>query len=165
MHLNNGGRGKGIVTFSPSNFVLQLNISEDGYQITSIESSNLTIINVYRSSNSDVTNFIKSLAQVTSVNDNNSTIICGDLNLCQRDENNHPIIQFLEKNNFIAGFNPPQASHKDGRCLDQVFFRLQNRVKMESIDLRPCYFSDHDTIDIVVSRESEKSEICMKTNI
>ena len=64
VQFNNRGKGKGIATFYPPNFELQMHISEDGFQITSISSSKLNIINIYRSKKSDDNSFIKHLDQL-----------------------------------------------------------------------------------------------------
>ena len=66
VQFNNRGKGKGIATFYPANFELQMHISEDGFQITSISSSKLNIINIYRSEKSDNNSFIKHLDQLFS---------------------------------------------------------------------------------------------------
>ena len=155
MELNNRGRGKGIATYYPADFTLNVSISDDRYQITSISSKTLTIINLYRSSNSDDTDFIQSLDQIIS-NNSKSIIIFGDFNFCQREESNHEVIHFFKKNNFLPGFNPPLPSHIGGRCLDQVYFKFLDNIKMEKIHLNPCYFSDHDKVQVTVLQESNE---------
>ena len=45
----------------------------------------------------------------------------GDWNFCQRDDTSHPVKKFLENNGFISGLAKPQATHIQGRCLDQIF--------------------------------------------
>ena len=45
----------------------------------------------------------------------------GNWNFCQQDDAFYPVKNFLEKNGFISGFAKPQATHIQGRCLDQIF--------------------------------------------
>ena len=147
--LNSKGNGKGVATYYPPNFDLFHNISEETFQITSITSTELTIVNVYRSSNSNDDSLIEKLNGLFS-SDSKSIILCGDMNFCQRDEMNHPVLTFLKQKRFIQGLDPPRATHRDGRCLDQLHFRLNKNIQVKTVLVEPCYFSDHDKIGVIV---------------
>ena len=138
------GKGKGTATYHSSTFELQVNICEETYQLTSITSTYLTVINLYRSSNCNDACLIEKLTGLVSTH--KSIILCGDFNICQREQMDHQLLSYLRKNKFIPGFDPPQASHMSGRCLDQVYTRLEKNIQVNSIDLQPCYFSDHDKV-------------------
>lgn len=64
-HFNGAGRGKGIATYFPPEFVLLNQATEDKFQITSITSNVLIITNVYTSTDANThflntfTNFIQ----------------------------------------------------------------------------------------------------------
>ena len=156
--LNNKGIGKGIATYYPSSFELQINITEDTYQLTSITSTDMIIINVYRSKHSTTINDSSLIESLKPLFISEKTIvICGDLNLCQRDDNKHKLLSFLRESNFIPSIDPPQPSHIDGRCLDQIHMRLNQNVRFNKTYLEPCYFSDHDKINIILNQISQKS--------
>ena len=151
--LNCNGQGKGIATYYPSNFELQLDITEEKYQLTCITSMEMTIINVYRSWKSktiDDNSLIESLKPLFL--NSKTIVICGDLNLCQRDQNEHKFFSFLRENNFLPGFDPPQASHIKGGCLDQMHIRLNQNFTFNKIYLEPCYFSDHDKVNLILNK-------------
>ena len=149
MQLNCKGKGKGIATYYSDNFVPVINITEATYQITSIKTRDLIIINISRSSDCSDICLTEHLNELIS-SDNVSIVICGDFNICQREETNHPVLSFLKRNNFIVGFDPPQPTHVSGRCLDQVYSKLQKNIKILKVFRSPCYFSDHCKVNITL---------------
>ena len=140
--------GKRIATYYSSKFALQINISKESFQLTSISSAKLTVINLYRSSNCNDASLIESLRELFLTD--KSIVLCGDFNICQRDECNHMLLSYLRKNKFIPGFNPAQSSHISGRCIDQVHIRLEKNIQVQNIDLEPCYFSDNDKLNLIL---------------
>lgn len=72
----------------------------------------------------------------------------GDWNYCQRDESDHPVKNYLEENNFILGFDPPQPTHIKGRCLDQIFVRMPNSTHNFVTSRKVCLYSDHEPISV-----------------
>ena len=149
MQLNSKGHGKGVATYYPPNFDLFHNICEETFQITSVTSTELTIVNLYRSSNSNDDSLIEKLNELFS-SDSKSIVLCGDMNFCQRDEMNHPVLTFLKRTQFIQALDPPRPTQRDGRCLDQIHFRLNKNIEVKTISIEPSYFSDHDKISIIV---------------
>ena len=145
--INRGSRG--IATYYPQNFQPVARVSEETYQMTSLKSNDLIIINIYRSSDGNDMCLLENLKNLIS-SDDESIIICGDFNICQREEFNHPVLSFLKRNNFIAGFDPPQATHVRGRCIDQVYSKLQKKIKILKVCRSPSYFSDHCKVNITL---------------
>ena len=145
--INKGSRG--IATYYPQNFEPLTPISGPTYQMTSLKSSDLFIINIYRSSDCNDIYLLENLKDLISCDDP-SIVICGDFNICQREESNHPVLSFFKRNNFIAGFDPPEPTHVSGRCLDQVYFKLKKNIKILKVFRSPCYFSDHCKVNITL---------------
>ena len=143
-HLNSVRRGAGIVTYYNQNFTLLKDIKAMTYQMTAItsESENMTVINLYRSSKANSDTIIHALTSVIS-DENKTTFICADWNLCNREENKHPIFQFLMTNKFSPSQNPPEASHRDGRCLDMIWTRLRTDHREINTYQRFAYYTDH----------------------
>ena len=147
-HFNSIGRGAGIVTYFTPDFNFLRDITEDRYQMTSISSELLMIINIYRSTNAENPSFLSHLNELLD-GSSTSTVICGDLNFCQRDEINHPVYKFLLDKNFIPAQNPPIAT-RNGRCLDQIWTRLREDVKFKNTAVQKSYYSDHSKVFLTV---------------
>ena len=147
-HFNSIGRGAGIVTYFSSDFTFLRDITDDRYQMTSISSEMLMIINIYRSTNADNSSFLSHLTDLLE-GSSTSIIICGDLNFCQRDENNHPVYKFLLDKNFIPALNPPIGT-RNGRCLDQIWTSLREGVKFNKTSVQNSYYSDHSKVFLTV---------------
>ena len=77
--------------------------------------------------------------------------------MCQRDDYNHPVLRFLKCKQFSSALNPARSTHKEGRCLDQVYFRFSNKIQMVEATLKPCYFSDHDKVQVTVNLSQDES--------
>ena len=116
-HFNGVGRGKGIATFYSENFTFIKDIKMDSFQISKIESSEYSILNVYRSNDASM-QFLHDLVSLIDLNKN--TIICGDLNFCSIRENDHKIGSYLKSLGFIQMVNEP--THREGQSLDICMF-------------------------------------------
>ena len=143
-HLNSVRRGAGLATYFTPEFYHLKNITSVTYQITAITSSNYTIINIYRSSQANNQIVIKSLRSIIE-NENKSIIICGDLNFCHRNEKNHPIFLYLLDNDFNPALEPSQPTHREGRCLDNIWIRNLPSQEINSY-LNFVYYTDHGQI-------------------
>ena len=148
-HFNSKGHRKGLATYFTPEFEVLCDITNDKFQITSISSDKLTITNIYRS-NGAGEEFLNALTDIIE-NSKVSHVILGDWNFCQRDESNHPVKVFLEENNFKAAIQPPQSTQREGRCLDQIYTRLDSSdVEFKSACVKTCYYSDHEPISITL---------------
>ena len=74
----------------------------------------------------------------------------GDLNYCVRDEPSHPVKKVLEDHGFISVYDvlhqPAQATHIQGRCIDQAWIRLpiSSNIKVIRSSVNTCVYSDHE---------------------
>ena len=143
MHLNSVRRGAGIATYYPSDFTLLKDITAMTYQMTAItsEDKDMTVINLYRSSNANNDTVIRALNSIIA-QENKSLLICADWNFCHRDEQNHKIYKFLIENKFSPSQNPPEATHRDGRCLDMIWTRMNEHLELMNYT-RFAYYTDH----------------------
>ena len=140
-HLNSVRRGAGLATYFTPEFSHLKDITSVTYQITAITSENVTIINIYRSSQANNEIVIKSLSSIIE-NQDKSIIVCGDFNFCHRDERNHPIYSYLSNNNFNPALEPSLPTHREGRCLDNIWIR--NFANQETnAYLNFVYYTDH----------------------
>ena len=114
------------------------------YQITAITSENITIINVYRSSNANNQNVIRSLNSIIET-EYKFIIVCGDFNFCHRDETHNDIYTYLLNQDFNPSIQPPQPTHREGRCLDMIWTRnMQNLNPLSYINF--VYYTDHGQV-------------------
>ena len=110
--------------------------------MTLIESEELSLINVYRSSDAVTSSF---LAQLDSLlNTSKQTLIIRDFNLCYLSQRSHPIFQFLEEKDFQQSVEYP--NHIEGRLIDLVFSNDGN-LKFK-VYQKAEYFTDHDILEI-----------------
>ena len=109
----------------------------------------LIITNVYRSGDAGKVIFLENLKSF--IEDKSKThILMGDWNFCQRDDTSHPVKKFLENNGFISGFAKPQATHIQGRCLDQIFVRFAGDPLVFESSVKVCIYSDHEPISMKI---------------
>ena len=142
LYLNSVRRGAGILTYCDETFEHIKDIKALTYQLTAIESINIRIINIYRSSNANYVTIKEAIQSLIDI-DSKSILICGDWNFCHRDEYNQPIYQFLIENNFVPAQIPPQATHSAGRCLDMIWTRFL-RSDADHISWNNfVYYTDH----------------------
>ena len=139
---NSVGRGKGIATLYSDEFTFVEDVKHRDYQMTRIESSLFSVINVYRSVQADST-FIKSL--INQIDFENNVIICGDFNFCSLEQQEHEISKHLNKLGFIQLIK--NATHREGRSLDHVYFYHKDSTLAVSCNTRGCYYSDHDQVE------------------
>ena len=79
-NFNNGGRGKGIVSYSNEIFTHIKNIRKEGFCISMVTSENIDVVGLYRSQEGDLRHLTKILE--TLIDDTKTTVIGGDLNIC-----------------------------------------------------------------------------------
>ena len=106
-----------LLNFYSENFTFIKDIKMDSFQISKIESSEYSILNVYRSNDASM-QFLHDLVSLIDLNKN--TIICGDLNFCSIRENDHKIGSYLKSLGFIQMVNEP--THREGQSLDICMF-------------------------------------------
>ena len=96
-HFTSTGRGKGIATYYKESFTFNEEVKKSMYQMSKISSKDIDIINVYRSSNAPLT-FLDDLK--TLIDEERTTHIVGDFNICYKTERNNLVIKYLEEKGF-----------------------------------------------------------------
>ena len=117
--------------------------TDEHLQITVLESEDLRVIAIYRSSQDKYMCML--LANVIPASGN--CLILGDINICSRGAPNHSVFKFLRKHGFNLLVS--EASHSGGGALDQAWLRTSIVVpQMSNTVLYPAYFTckDHDGI-------------------
>ena len=148
------GTGKGVAIYFSSKFSHANSVAKPSYQIASVCSEEIFVINIYRSSTSSTANdneLINDLLDILNKIDGHKTILLlGDLNFCEREEGDHPLRQMLLGENFESLLSPPVPSHIEGRCIDQVYCRTGEGNQECSAQVGTSSFSDHDAVNIRV---------------
>ena len=151
------GSGKGVATYFSPEFSPATSVAKPTYQIASIFSEEIFVINLYRSSNSstaDDKELIKDLLDLlTNIDGHKTVLLLGDLNFCEREEGGHPLRQMLLGENFASLLCPPVSSHIEGRCIDQVYCKTGEGNQVCSAQVGTSSFSDHDAVNIKVKYE------------
>ena len=110
------GDSRGVANYFSSKFVEGMKIAQPNYQIAAIESKEIMIINIYRSSGPFEANFTDDFTTVFESNHGQNIIIAiGDLNFCEREEANHQVREILQKKNsspFFTKFLGAKQCHQ-----------------------------------------------------
>merc|ERR1711894_338779 len=148
------GTGKGVAIYFSSEFSQTTSVAKPCYQIASVCSEEIFVINIYRSSicsNANDNELINHLLDILNKIDGQKTIlVLGDLNFCEREESGHPLRRMLLGKSFASLLSPPAPSHIEGRCLDQVYCRKGEGIQDCSAQVGTSSFSDHDAVNIKV---------------
>merc|ERR1711894_226204 len=119
-----GGRGKGVVTYFTDQFQPLCKIVKQYYQMAAVKSETLAVVNIYRSREANNEDFVSSLMEILNESARQeAALILGDFNFCERKESSNLIRRRLLGEDFKSLLDPPFASHMDGNCLDQAYFR------------------------------------------
>ena len=157
LHLNSVGYGKGIGTYYKLDKIsFDIDIKNQTVQITKMSSSEIDIINIYRSqgaNNMEVADGIRKI-----INEEKITIVCGDFNLCFIEKKENVVTKMLEGLGFIQLVK--EATHFKGGHIDHVY--SNHDPEMFIIDMMmysPYYTSrDHDALCITITRCVKSSQ-------
>ena len=155
-HLNSTGRGKGLAVFYKPEYNQIKNHNEENINITKIESEDLDIIAVYRSKDGLCEKLINKLQDI--LNMSKSTLVIGDMNICNKKQPNNELKTFLENKNFRQLIT--QATHIGGGHLNHAY--ILNTGQFEDapdVQLIPKYYSDHDAICISIRKVDLKCDL------
>ena len=152
VNLNKRGRGKGTASYlKDKNFKHELNINHDGFSISKITSSDLDIIGIYRSQNGNVMDIVTELQYL--VNNEKTTIIGGDLNMCVLKHPKNYITASLEEEGFQQLVTA--ATHIEGGAIDHIYMRERGNNRFEwDLEYCPKYYSDHDGLGLTIWKSS-----------
>ena len=145
---NIGGHGKGIVTFYRGGYDLSEKITRKEYQIAKVASHEYIIINIYRSSRTSSTQFIKDLYGF--LEKSREMFIVGDFNICFLSEVHHPVIRFLISQGFQQLVKRP--TQIEGRLIDHVYHyspASDSDCTKFTVKQQSPYFTDHDVLSVV----------------
>jgi hypothetical protein len=142
------GRGKGVAVLFPPTFTESFTVKKSSYQMAAVSRKDLTIINLYRSADANTDELILDfLAQIQHFDGQQTIILCGDFNFCEREDKPHAFRKMLLKNGFKSLFRQPQATHQEGRCLDQAYCKPGEPMRfLCTAQVGTSSFSDHDAI-------------------
>ena len=149
-HFINIGNGKGIATYYKTGVVEhEQDLKENNMQITKFTSSNLDVVNIYRSSNGHSVELLNHILKMTP--HGKPVLITGDFNICYQMNQTNRLIQGLETNGFQQLVN--EATHIRGRHIDHAYWRDHNNTWADpAVDRYSPYYSDHDAIGITMTR-------------
>ena len=146
-HFNSRGNGKGLALFFKSKFTPVLDVTEDGYQMSKLESEGYDVISVYRSSDSNSSNkqmFTSVL--LIMVNVQKTTFILGDFNCDLKCDGS----SVLSREIIDFGFSQlvKEPTHNQGGIIDHCYTSknvIPNNVKLSQ---KAVYYSDHDLLEV-----------------
>ena len=136
----------------PPTFAESFTVKKSSHQMAAVSCKDLTVINLYRSSNANTDELILDfLALMQNFNGQQTVVLCGDFNFCEREDKLHPFRKMLLDRGFKSLINPPQATHQEGRCLDQAYCKHGERMRfLCTAQVGTSSFSDHDAIAITI---------------
>ena len=150
--------GRGVATYFGDKFDVTDSVSTPRCQITKITSSNIDIINVYRSKDCNLKEFETMIFKMIEQNDNfKDVLICGDVNIHYTEKTSNGFVRkMIDEYKFEQLVKDP--THEDGNTIDHVYVSpgLQGRVTIEKACL---YYSDHDLLTIKVIVDNNVDEM------
>ena len=147
VHLNSTGRGKGLAVFYKINVDKVKDHNEDNINITKLDLAKFDVIAVYRSDDGSWESLTNKLLEV--INPTKSTLVVGDMNICNIKRPNNQLKRLLEGMGFneIVG----EATHIGGGHLDHAYVLNLGSLKDGTVvQLVSKYYSDHDAVCIIV---------------
>ena len=111
------GRGKGVTTLFKESFNLKSEVRYECFQMVKISSDKMDVINVYRSSDANNSQFLTELLKLIKAS--KRTLIIGDFNLCYLNQKSHQVFVALESIEFHQLVEKP--THMEGRLIDLIF--------------------------------------------
>ena len=147
-----------MATYFDDTFDVMEFVTTTNCQITKISSSNIDVINVYRSKECDMEEFEQMIFQIIDGNDKfKKVLICGDVNIHYIEgAANCFVRKIMDEYKFEQLVTDP--THDGGNTIDHVYVSpaLQGRVVVE----KSCvYYSDHDLLTIKIIEDSEVKEM------
>ena len=145
-HFNSVRRGAGLATYFPPEFQHIRDFKSSSYQISVFRSDIQMVVNIYRSKDANSEIIQQNLARIIETW-RGDIFLCGDWNLCLREDNSHTILKFLTLEGFSPIINPPKGTHKDGGCIDMIWWKNVNLDSYTS-DIDFKYYTDHAQVSL-----------------
>ena len=145
-HLNSAGRGKGLAVFYKM-VVEVIDYNEENINITKLEFAKLDVIAVYRSVEGTLESLANKLSEI--LNPTKSTLVVGDMNVCNIKRPDNPLKRYLEGMGFKEVVR--EATHIDGGHIDHAYVLNLGSFKEGTVaQLVSKYYSDHDAVCIIL---------------
>ena len=120
-------------------------------QIIKFTSSNLDVINIYRSANGHSVVLLDHIIRMLP--EKKAVIITGDFNICYQENRTNRLIEGLETHGFRQLVQ--EATHIRGRHIDHAYWRDNEGTLSEpALDRYSPYYSDHDAIGLTLRKKS-----------
>ena len=151
-YFNSQGKGKGLATYYPQQFSDISHSSQEAFQMSTIQSDDLTITNIYRSHYAPF-RFCMELQRLLDSMDDENHLIMGDFNYCLRNDSDHEVAELLRKYGYNTVNNimhqAPQPTQIKGRCLDHAWIKtVSETVQIEGYTVKTCIYSDHEITEV-----------------
>ena len=145
-HLNSTGRGKGLAVFYKMVVDKIIDANEEYINMTKLEYPKLDVIAVYRSVEGTLESLANKLSEI--LNPTKSTLVVGDMNVCNIKRPNNQLKRVLEGMGFKEIVR--EATHTDGGHLDHAYvLNLGSLREGTVVQLASKYYSDHDALCII----------------
>ena len=149
--MNNTGRGKGLAIYFKIKIENVIDYNEEKLNITKLECDEFDMIAVYRSVDGSLDRLVCTLLDILDLS--KSTVVVGDMNVCNRRRPHNLLKTFLEELGFKESVR--QATHIDGGHLDHAYIlNVGNFKEGPFIQLVSKYYSDHDALCICLQKSS-----------
>ena len=136
------GKGKGVSVFMKMKYIEKSWCVKEGFQIAKISLNRLNILNVYRSRNANTEDFCGKLTDFLV--SNQKPLIFGDFNFCGQREKTGKISRFLLSQKFLQLVT--EATQIQGRQIDHIYVKDDQRSDVLDIERYSVYYSDHDAL-------------------
>ena len=156
-HLSSAGRGKGIATYYKSSIFSHRedNISRN-MQLTKFSTTDLDVINVYRSSNGNSAELLAKI--VDMMTPEKAVLVTGDFNICFMNHGGNRLSKGLRDKEELNQLMT-EPTHIQGGHIDHVYWRNHlQKWKDPIIERYSPYYSDHDASCITMRRTPENQE-------
>ena len=141
---NGFGKGRGIAAYLGRNYVSLIDVMHEDFQISCYSNSHRCIINIYRSAYAKNCDFILKLDETLIQIQEEEVILCGDLNICNVEENAHPVLQKIREFDFKMCVKKP--TQVKGRVIDHIYVKNSNLKKVLHQNI---LFLDHDMLHLL----------------
>ena len=132
--------------------VHEQDLKENNMQITKFTSTNLDVINIYRSSNGHSVELLNHIIRMLP--ERKAVLITGDFNICYLMNRTNRLIDGLEANGLMQLVQ--EATHIRGRHIDHAYWRDREGGWSEPVvDRYSPYYSDHDAIGLTILKKSD----------
>ena len=105
---------------------------------------------MYRSKGGSLDGLVSKLLDILDLS--KSTVVIGDMNICNRKRPDNILKTFLEELGFTESIR--QATHIDGGHLDHAYILNVGNFEDPAIRLVSKYYSDHDALCICLRKSS-----------